>query len=251
MSENMNYKNVSFAILLSVACIPCSGQIFKNVVDDATKIENNVNKPTAKPLSNDEVVQGLKEALTVGTNNSTASASKEDGFYKNAAIFIPFPPEAMKVKQTADGLGMQSQTDKFVMTLNRAAEEAAKNAAPIFIKAITNMSITDGFEILKGTDTAATHYLKNKTSADLRLQFLPVVQDAINKVELTKYWTPLIDEYNKIPFVEKQNPDLTAYVTERAMQGLFKLIADEELKIRKDPAARVTDILKKVFGNIQ
>ena len=112
------------------------------------------------------------------------------------------------------------------------------------------MNISDGFAILKGADNAATQYLKDKTTADLRTKFTPVVQAAIDKVELTKYWSPIITTYNKIPFVEKQNPDLTAYVTDKAMAGLFILIANEELKIRKDPAAQVTDILKKVFGNI-
>jgi len=246
----MMYKNVSLVLLLVATFVSCDAQTFKTIMNDAKKAESSINK-TSKPLSNDEVVQGLKEALTVGTNNSTALASKVDGFYKNEVLFIPFPPEAIKVKETVDAMGMKSQTDKFIMTLNRAAEEAAKNAAPVFINAIKGMSISDGFEILKGSDSAATHYLKNKTTADLRLKFLPVVQDAINKVELTKYWNPLITEYNKVPFVQKQNPDLTAYVTERAMQGLFKLIATEELKIRKDPAARVSDILKRVFGNTQ
>jgi hypothetical protein len=245
----MKYKNGCLVLLLVVAFFSCDAQVLKKIVNDAKKTKGALK--TSKPLTNDEVVRGLKEALTVGTNNSTALASKVDGFYKNAVLFIPFPPEAIKVKETVDGLGMKSQTDKFVMTLNRAAEEAAKNAAPIFINAIKNMSIADGFEILKGNDSAATYYLKNKTTADLKQKFLPVVQDAINKVELTKYWNPIITQYNKVPFVQKQNPDLTAYVTDRAIVGLFKLIADEELKIRKDPAARVTDILKRVFGNTQ
>ena len=245
----MKYKNVSLVLLLVAAFISCDAQVLKKIVNDAKKTKGSLK--TSKPLTNEEVVQGLKEALTVGTNNSTALASKVDGFYKNAVLFIPFPPEAVKVKETVNALGMKSQTDKFVMTLNRAAEEAAKNAAPIFINAIKNMSIADGFELLKGNDSAATHYLKNKTTVDLKQKFLPVVQDAINKVELTKYWNPIITEYNKVPFVQKQNPDLTAYVTDRAILGLFKLIADEELKIRKDPAARVTDILKRVFGNTQ
>ena len=145
---------------------------------------------------------------------------------------------------------MNEQLDKFVMTLNRSAEEATKDAAPVFINAIKGMSIGDGFAILKGADNAATQFLKNKTTAELRVKFTPIVQNAINKVELTRYWNPIINNYNKVPFVEKQNPDLTAYVTDRAIEGLFKLIAEEELKIRKNPLDRVTDILKRVFGNI-
>jgi len=112
------------------------------------------------------------------------------------------------------------------------------------------MSIGDGFTILKGADNAATQYLKDNTSAELIQKFTPIVKAAIDKVEVTKYWKPIITKYNKIPMVQKQNPDLTAYVTQKAMVGLFMLIAEEELKIRKDPAARVTDILKNVFGSI-
>ncbi len=203
-----------------------------------------------KPLSNDEVVKGLKDALTVGTNNSTGIASKLDGYYKNPKLFIPFPPEAKQVKDKMDLLGMKPQTDKFVMTLNRAAEEAAKNAAPVFINAVKEMSIADGFGILKGADNAATQFLKDKTNAELKQKFTPIVKAAIDKVEVTKYWNPIITKYNKIPMVKKQNPDLTAYVTEKAMAGLFMLLAEEELKIRKDPMARVNDILKRVFGSL-
>ncbi len=248
----MKLKKTSIVLLIASTITSCSSQTLKSVVDAATAVEKTLNSSTSgvKPLSNDEVINGLKEALTVGTNNSTASASKLDGFYKNAALFIPFPPEAIKVKNTLDELGLQSQTDKFVMTLNRAAEEAAKNAAPVFIDAIKGMNITDGFAILRGGDSAATHYLKSKTTNELTQKFTPIVQAAINKVELTKYWSPLISEYDKIPFVQKQNPDLTAYVTNRAMLGLFKLVAAEELKIRKDPVARVSDILKRVFGSM-
>lgn len=202
------------------------------------------------PLSNDEVIRGLKDALTVGTNNSTGIASKLDGYYKNPKLFIPFPPEAKQVKDKMDALGMKPQTDKFVMTLNRAAEEAAKNAAPVFINAVKGMSIGDGFGILKGADNAATQYLKDKTTAELKQKFTPIVKAAIDKVEVTKYWNPIITKYNKIPMVQKQNPDLTAYVTEKAMAGLFMLLAEEELKIRKDPMARVNDILKRVFGSL-
>jgi Protein of unknown function (DUF4197) len=228
----------------------CTSQDLQKTVKVANEVLNGASTSGTKPLTNDEVISGLRSALTVGTNNSTSFASKLDGYYKNPALFIPFPPEAKKVKDKMDAIGFKDQTDKFVLTLNRAAEEAAKNAAPVFINAIKAMSIGDGFAILKGKDNAATQYLRDKTTAELKLKFTPIVQAAINKVELTKYWNPIITDYNKIPFVEKQNPDLTAYVTDRAMVGLFKLIADEELKIRKDPMARINDILKRVFGSI-
>lgn len=200
------------------------------------------------PLSNLEVIKGLKEALSVGTNNSTALTSKLDGFYKNPEIFIPFPPEVIKVKNTVENLGMKSQVDKFVMTMNRSAETASKKATPIFLNAITSMSIADGFAILKGGDNAATNFLRDKTSGQLRTEFNPVVKSAIDQVEVTKYWNPVISTYNKIPFIDKQNANLEDYITTKAMDGLFIMIAKEEKSIRKDPLARVSDILKRVFG---
>ena len=222
----------------------------KDGKDALDKAEGKKSDSTAAPLSNEDVVKGLKEALRVGTNNSSASASKTDGFYKNPKIFIPFPPDAQKVKDKVIDLGMKDQVDKFEMNLNRAAEEASKKAAPVFIDAITSMTVSDGFSILKGADNAATQYLKDKTTEALIKQFRPIVDEAISKVELTKSWNPIVTAYNHIPFVEKQNPDLGDYVTRQGLEGLFKLIADEELKIRKDPVAQVTDILKKVFGSL-
>jgi hypothetical protein len=216
---------------------------------EMTSVLEEVNKATGPtPLTNGEVISGLREALTVGTNNSTSLTSKLDGFYKNPEIFIPFPPEVVKVKNTVEDLGMKKQVNDFVMTMNRAAETAAKDAGPIFVNAIKGMSIADGFAILKGEDNAATMFLKDKTSAELKVKFNPIVKDAIGKVQVTKYWNPVITTYNKIPFIEKQNPNLEDYITTKTMDGLFIMIEKEEKKIRKDPLARVTDILKRVFG---
>lgn len=221
------------------------------VLSSCSQLDKTLSKLTkGKPLTNDEVIRGLKEALTVGTNNSSASASQLDGFYKNQLITIPFPEEAKKVKNMAENLGLQKQVDKFVLTLNRAAEEAAKDAAPIFIGAIKSITISDGFTILKGSDDAATRFLKEKTSLQLFNTFKPTVKSAIQKVEVTKYWNPIITKYNKIPMVQRLNPDLDEYVTQKALEGLFTLIAQEELKIRKDPVARVSNILKRVFGSV-
>ena len=217
---------------------------------EMTTVMEQVNTATGTStpaLTNDEVIRGLREALTIGTNNSSSLTSKLDGFYKNPEIFIPFPPEALKVKEKVEQLGMKKQVDEFVMTLNRAAETATLEAAPIFVNAIKEMTIADGFAILRGNDNAATQYLKDKTTAQLKVKFNPVVKNAIQKVEVTKYWNPIINTYNKVPFVEKMNPDLEDYVTTKAMDGLFLMIAKEESKIRKDPMARVTDLLKKVF----
>ncbi|MBL7917259.1 MAG: DUF4197 domain-containing protein [Bacteroidia bacterium] len=223
----------------------------KDSIEKAAKEKANaIITPTSAPaLTNEEVIKGLKEALTIGTNSSSSVASKVDGYYKNPKIYIPWPEEAMDMKTKLTKMGMQKKITEFETSLNRAAEEAAKNAAPVFIEAITNMSLSDGFAILKGADTAATNYLRKTTYAPLKDKFKPIVKDAINKVKVTSYWNPLVTKYNKIPGVKKQNPDLEEYVTIKAINGLMVLIAEEETKIRKDPMARVTDLLKKVFGS--
>ena len=223
--------------------------LLKTGTDILNAATTGTNTSTSGALSNADVIKGLKEALSVGTNNSTSLTSKLDGFNKNALIRIPWPCEAIVMKERLAQLGMQSQIDDFETSLNRAAEEATKNAAPVFLNAITNMSISDGFNILNGNDTAATHFLREKTYASLKERFLPTVTDAINTVKVTSYWSPLISTYNKIPGIQKQNPNLNDYVTDKAINGLMTLIAQEETKIRKDPMARVTDILKKVFGS--
>ncbi len=225
--------------------------VFLSGCAEMTAVLDQVNTATGTStpaLTNNEVISGLREALTIGTNNSSSLTSKLDGFYKNPEIFIPFPAEAIKIKQKVEELGMKKQVDEFVMTLNRAAETATLEAAPIFVNAIKEITIADGFAILRGNDNAATQYLRDKTSAQLKIKFNPIVKNAIQKVDVTKYWNPLITTYNKIPFVDKMNPDIEDYVTTKAMDGLFLMITKEEAKIRKDPMARVTDLLKRVFG---
>lgn len=212
------------------------------------KATNTTPSNQGEGLTNNDIISGLREALKVGTNNSTASASKLDGFYKNPLIKIPFPREVRDVESTLRGMGMDKEVDKFVKTLNRAAEDAAKSAAPIFLNSIQHITINDGLTILRGGNDAATQFLKATSNAALIAAFKPIVQSSLNKVKITQYWNPLMSTYNKIPLVKKVNPDLNQYVTDKAIEGLFKLIAAEELKIRKDPAARINDILKSVFG---
>jgi len=209
-----------------------------------------LSSSTATPaLSNQQIVTGLKDALAIGANVATGSASKPDGYNKNPLIRIPFPKEAEDVKKTLLNMGMKKQVKEFETQLNRAAEDAAKKATPIFINAITRMTITDGLTILKGRQDEATQFLKKNTQIQLTTEFRPVIKASLEKVQITRYWKPLITKYNKLNIGKKQNPNLDAYVTEKAIEGLFKLIAQEEQKIRKDPVARVTDILKLVFGN--
>ena len=219
----------------------------------ASMVTSTTTATTAPSLTNTEVISGLKEALNVGIKNSVNLTSVTDGFLGNATIRLPFPEDALKVKQKALDWGLSGQVDKFETTLNRAAEEATKEALPIFMDAITNMSISDGFSILNGGDGAATKYLKGQTTAKLVTAFSPKVEAAIAKVKLTEYWNPIITKYNSAMTLtggEKLNPDLNKYVTEKAIAGLFQMVEQEENKIRKDPMARVSDILQKVFGSI-
>ena len=202
-------------------------------------------------LTNDEVVAGLKEALTKGAEASVSKGSALDGFWKNELIRIPFPPEAEKMKATLNKVGMSKQVEEFELTLNRAAEDAAKEAFAILKDAVMGMSVGDGFAILKGGDRAATNYLTEKTSASLREKFAPIVANSTKKVALTSYWTPLANGYNKagtLTGARAVDPDLDAYVTQKAIDGLFALIALEEAKIRQDPMARTSDLLRRVFG---
>jgi hypothetical protein len=246
-------KRSTALLILSLGFVQFScGQNIKGLVK---QIPVQVPTPTnSKPsLSNEEVISGLKEALQVGIKNAVNQSAAIDGFLSNPEIRLPFPPDAIKVKEKALQLGMSSQVDKFETTLNRAAEEAVKEAIPIFTQAILNMSVQDGFAILKGGNGAATNFLKNQTSQQLYNAFLPKVKDATAKVGLTAYWNPLITKYNaavKLTGGQQLNPDLDAYITQRAIDGLFTLVAKEENKIRENPAARITDLLAKVFGSL-
>jgi hypothetical protein len=226
-----------------------------DVIEEATStLGTGTSTSTTPALTNTEVIAGLKEALSVGIQNSVNLTSVTDGFLKNEAIRLPFPQDALKVREKALEWGMTGQVEKFETTLNRAAEEATKEALPIFKDAILNMSITDGFNILNGGNGAATRFLKNNTSAQLITAFAPKVDAAISKVKLTDYWNPIITKYNGAMTLtggQKINPDLNAYVTQLAIDGLFKMVEQEENKIRLDPVARVSELLQKVFGSIK
>jgi len=226
------------------------------VIDEASKmvnVNNGASQNSGPKLSNEEVISGLKEALNFGIKNSVNLTSVTDGFLKNNDIRLPFPPDAQKVKDKAIEWKLDGQVEKFETTLNRAAEEATKEALPIFKDAILNMSVQDGFAILNGGDGAATKFLKDQTTSKLVTAFTPKVKEATSKVKLTEYWNPIITKYNNAMTLtggQKLNPDLDAYITQKAIEGLFYMVEKEENKIRKDPAARITDILVKVFGSL-
>ncbi|MDA3614529.1 DUF4197 domain-containing protein [Polluticaenibacter yanchengensis] len=212
------------------------------------KVTGAVSGGSISGLSTNEIAQGLKEALSKGAEQGSNKLSALNGFFGNAAIKILLPDEAKKVEAKLRSIGLGKQVDEAILSLNRAAEDAAKSAAPIFINAVKEMSFDDALNILKGNDTAATAYLQGKTTKALSTAFTPVIENSLEKVDATKYWNALFTTYNKLPLVSKVNPNLTEYVTEKALFGVFTQIADEEKNIRDNPLARTSDILKKVFG---
>jgi hypothetical protein len=244
-------KIFALTVLASIIAINSQAQ-FKNLLKKDSSGKSGISKiiqtSTKKGLSNDEIVQGLKEALNVGANNASKQLSSVDGFFKDAAIKILMPEEAKKAEKKLRAIGMGKLVDDAILSMNRAAEDASKNAAPIFINAIKQMSIQDAVGILRGNDFAATTYLKDKTTNPLTEAFRPVIEASLAKVNATKYWNTVFSTYNKFS-ADKINPDLAAYVTEKSLAGIFHQVGLEEQKIRKDPMARTSDILKKVFAN--
>lgn len=246
----MNAIKILFYTLIISSLFSCSALKEIQMDDVLSSIENAVGE---NGLSNTDVISGLREALKVGTNQSVSKVNIADGFLKNNLIKIPLPKEAEKVaevlKNTLGPIG-EKAVNEFVVKLNRAAEDASAKAKPIFLKAITDITIQDGFNILKGNDNAATQYLKGKTYENLVTAFKPNIQQSLNKVKLNDAWKKVSTLYNKIPGSKPVEVDLAQYTTTRATDGLFKLIEVEEKKIRKDPKARVNDILKKVFSTL-
>lgn len=216
-----------------------SGNILKDI--------KGLVKPTDTSVPRTDIASGLKEALMVGAELSGKKLSAVDGFFGNAVLKILLPPEAVKVEQKLRGMGLGKQVDQAILTVNRAAEDAAKSAAPIFIQAIREMTIQDAAGILRGGDTAATSYLRGRTSLTLTEAFRPVIDKSLEKVGATRHWNTIFNAYNRFAR-EKVNPDLAGYVTDRALYGIFMQLGEEERKIRKDPLARTTDLLRRVFG---
>jgi len=202
-----------------------------------------------KGLSEDEIVNGLKQALEVGTSSAVRNVSAIDGYFKNPKIRIPLPENVKKVENLLRTTGFGSQVDKFELSMNRAAERAAPEAKSIFWDAIKQMTFTDARQILDGADDAATKYFEGKTSGRLQQIFKPITHQAMSEVGATHYYQSIDDKIKTIPFADRLRFDLDQYVTDKALSGLYVMLAEEEKKIRQDPAARVTDLLKKVFGS--
>ena len=234
-------------VLFLVAGLAEMGRSQTFLKDLKKKVTNSSNGDSN--LSSDEIISGLKQALTLGAQKSADKLSAVDGFFKDAAVKVLLPPQAQNVEKTLRSLGMGKLVDDAILSMNRAAEDASKSAAPIFVNAVKKMTVQDGLGILRGADTAATGYLRKTTSPELTAAFHPVIDSSLQKTGATKYWKNVFDTYNKLPTTfTKVDPDLASFVTQKAMDGIFYYVAQEEKKIRKDPAAQVTDLLKKVFG---
>lgn len=223
--------------------------LFSSCTSYSQGLKGKLNQLKGGGLTQEEAGEGLKEALTKGIEKGVELVTKPDGYFGNAKIKIPFPEDAQNVEKKLRSMGMGKEVDNVILSLNRAAEDAAKEAKPIFVEAIRALTFQDALNILRGDEDAATRFLERTTSASLAAKFKPIIGASLEKVEATRHWETVITAYNKIPMVQKVNPDLEEYVTLKAIAGLFYMVEQEEIKIRKDPAARTSAILKKVFGN--
>ncbi|MCP4340708.1 MAG: DUF4197 domain-containing protein [Desulfobulbaceae bacterium] len=198
-------------------------------------------------LSETEIVDGLREALEIGTGNTVQALSQTDGYYNDPKLKIPLPKSVQKFESVLRAAGFDSQLNEFELSMNRAAEKAAPEAKALFVGAIEEMTFSDADKILSGPDNAATEYFQNKTASKLEALFKPIVQQSMDNVGVTQYYKSVAEQIKIIPFADKYAVDLDTYVTEKSVDGLFVRLAEEEAKIRNDPAARVTDLLQTVF----
>jgi len=225
-----------------------AGIIILLQITSCAELQQVVNSLPQEGLSNAQIASGLKEALNKGIDKEVTKLMEPDGFYKDQMVKILLPDELQKVDKALRDLGLGNLADQGILLLNRAASDAVKEAKPIFVNAIQTMTFDDAKNILLGGKTAATEYLRQKTSAQLYQKFSPQVQQSLHKVNADGVWNDIISRYNQIPFVQPVNPDLTDYVTTKALEGVFKKVAVEEQKIRTDINERTSDLLKKVFA---
>ncbi|RPE13341.1 DUF4197 domain-containing protein [Chitinophaga lutea] len=210
----------------------------------------NGGSSTTGSVTENEAGLGIKEALEKGVSAGISLLNKQNGFFGNELYKVLLPPDALKAERALRSIGLGGEVDKAILQINRAAEQAVGFAKPIFVNAIKQMTITDALNLLRGGQRSATDYFQNKTTESLKTAFSPVIDSALNKTSATKYYGSLVTKYNSLPTTfNKINPDLKGYVTEKAVQALFDQIAKEELAIRQNPAARTSELLKKVFGS--
>ncbi|WP_297335611.1 DUF4197 domain-containing protein [Algoriphagus sp.] len=220
---------------------------FLTSCESTAQLTKILEQATGNP-STSEISAGIKEALEKGTGISADRLSAEDGFLENLDVKILFPEEAKKVENTLRNIGLGKLCDDVILSLNRAAEDASKEAKPIFTAAIKQMTLQDVQDILLGEKNAATQYFERTTTDSLTVKFAPIIDQSLTRVNATKYWGEVIERYNQVPFVKKVDTDLGSYVTQKAIDGLFVEIAKEELKIRENISARTSPLLQKVFG---
>tara|TARA_B100000989_G_scaffold286594_1_gene255383 strand:- start:5758 stop:6522 length:765 start_codon:yes stop_codon:yes gene_type:complete len=245
----MMKKYTFFLILCLSISFSSDAQSLKAFKNKALNLKNNLKKTSESipTITEDDAAKALKEALNNGINNSVDIVSKTDGYLQNPEIKIPFPQDAKKIEDRLRSLGLNKLVDDAILFINRAAENAATEAKPLIIQAIKNMTIKDAVNIVKGKEDEGTNYLKINTFDSLYEKFLPPIEISLEKVNATKHWSNVVNTYNKIPLIQKVDPDLDDYVTRKALDGLFIMIAKEEKKIREKPLLRVTETLKKVF----
>jgi len=224
-----------------------SGSAMGNVMESLGGLLGGSSSSSGS-MTNELAANGLKQALSAGTDLAANNLGQIDGFLANAAVKILFPPEARKIESTLRSLGMGSVCDQVITSVNRAAEAAVVEAKPIFVEAIKQMTITDAINILTGDKDAATQYLQRTSGQVLITKFEPIIQSNLQKANATKYWSDAIKAYNAVPFVQRMNPNLSQYVTQKATDGIFLMVAIEEGKIRENPAQRVGSVLQDVFG---
>lgn len=243
IKKEIAIKNSFLFILLALLFSPAI--TYAGLLDDLIKNDSGSYRSDS---DENTTVSGLKEALSIGTRNAVKNVSQVDGYFGNQAIKILMPENMRKVADVLRKAGFEKQVDEFVLSMNRAAEKAAPKAASIFINAVKNMTFDDARKIMSGGETAATEYFKSKTYNELYNAFKPIISSSMNEVGTTHTYKEMISKYETIPFVRKESVDLDHYVTSSALNGLFYMVGQEEKKIRTDPAARVTDLLKTVFG---
>ena len=210
---------------------------------------SNLPNTNTAPLTEGEAGLGIREALDQGVGRGISLLNKEDGFFGNAVYKVLLPPEAQRIESIMRQLGMSALVDKAILQINRAAEDAVGSARPIFVEAIKELTIADALNIIRGSDTAATQYFKQKTTNKLIAAFMPTIKSSLEKFSATKYYGDVINTYNRFPTtINKINPDLPSYVVGQTVNALFDQIGKEEAAIRANPAARTTQLLKRVFG---
>ncbi|GIZ16302.1 DUF4197 domain-containing protein [Capnocytophaga catalasegens] len=229
-----------------ITIVLCSLFLFNGCAELQTVVNN---LPVSGTLTNADVSNGLKQALELGVSSGVDMLSKQNGYYGNNMVKILFPEQLQKVDNTLRKIGLSSLADEGIKLLNRAAEDAVSQAKPIFVSAIRNLTFTDAMSILTGNKDAATQYLQKQTTSQLVSAFSPQIKASLDKVGANDVWTQIMNKYNTIPFISPVNTDLTAYVTEKTIEGLFVQIAQKELDIRQNVSARTTPLLQKVFAN--